>query len=594
MIDTNNNNGNNRLDKVQLSGKVFFIIAIVEVILLYIRCFFGTEITDEAYYVSNALTALHGNWPFVFNMSRQSGMSLIEIPFLYLYELIVPSQKGIFLFSRLLYVTAMLGVFAGIYNCLKFAFPKDKIILSLCALIPSIGFCGSMLNFSYNTVGVYFMILSATLCYNFVERDRNALSFMWVGFFMTISAMAHPLFAISGFVLFVLILGYSKEHKVLNSVFYILGVVVQFVLVLVPIGIRTGISKLIYGLNTILFYQQHKPNSATKLQVFWGAKPAAKHAMLVVILFVLTYYLMYVLSSKNKLSTNRNERAGIATLIAIIPCVVQSFIVIRAGVDWHIGLAIGVVSLLIVVVTHSKYLMFVFAPFCMFILAEMFLANPTEYSYMRIYFMTSMAFAITLAMLDVSSVTTKRVAVIFTMLISVYFMCAEYGFVYRDGDGKITELNTKMQDGVYAGVYTTEVRKNDIKQLEEFLDEHISDSDYICFKDNVPAAYLIKNHNICDVRTWDEMSYGNGCNDPESTYRYFKNVERIPDKIIYIHIGRPKPLSTDDESFRFNKFVDKYYDNVLREHFNETFPEVSVYENNGTFDGDYDSLFNLL
>ena len=79
---------------------IIWILLILGIILsiglMVYRCFLGTEFTDEAYYVSNAMTMMKGNLPFAFNMSRQSGMSLVLIPFLWLYQLAVPSLEGVF------------------------------------------------------------------------------------------------------------------------------------------------------------------------------------------------------------------------------------------------------------------------------------------------------------------------------------------------------------------------------------------------------------------------------------------------------------------------------------------------------------------
>lgn len=49
-----------------LCGVVFTVI------LMYYRTFFGTELTDEAYYVSEAKEMLNGNIPFAYNNSSKA------------------------------------------------------------------------------------------------------------------------------------------------------------------------------------------------------------------------------------------------------------------------------------------------------------------------------------------------------------------------------------------------------------------------------------------------------------------------------------------------------------------------------------------
>ena len=61
----------------------------------------------------------------------------------------------------------------------------------------------------------------------------------------------------------------------------------------------------------------------------------------------------------------------------------------------------------------------------------------------------------------------------------------------------------------------------------------------------------------------------------------------IPDKIIYVDYGRDDKLSIEDPEYRYNDWVNEYYDLVEDIELNETFSRVMVYQYNGTFDGDY-------
>ena len=61
----------------------------------------------------------------------------------------------------------------------------------------------------------------------------------------------------------------------------------------------------------------------------------------------------------------------------------------------------------------------------------------------------------------------------------------------------------------------------------------------------------------------------------------------IPDKIIYIDFGKDERLSILDPEFRYNDWVNAYYDLVDDVKLNDTFFRVMVYKYNGTFDGNY-------
>lgn len=72
----------------------------------------------------------------------------------------------------------------------------------------------------------------------------------------------------------------------------------------------------------------------------------------------------------------------------------------------------------------------------------------------------------------------------------------------------------------------------------------------------------------------------------------------IPDKIIYVDFGRDPNLSIEDPEFRYNDWVNAYYDLVEDVNLNGTYRRIMVYQYNGTFDGDYqywiDTYYELI
>ena len=61
----------------------------------------------------------------------------------------------------------------------------------------------------------------------------------------------------------------------------------------------------------------------------------------------------------------------------------------------------------------------------------------------------------------------------------------------------------------------------------------------------------------------------------------------IPDKIIYIDFGKDEKLSYFKTDFKYNDWVNAYYDLIEDVNLNETFFHIMVFQYNGTFDGDY-------
>ena len=70
-------------------------------------------------------------------------------------------------------------------------------------------------------------------------------------------------------------------------------------------------------------------------------------------------------------------------------------------------------------------------------------------------------------------------------------------------------------------------------------------------------------------------------------YDYYRVRDMIPDKIIYVDFGKDERLSINNPDFRYNDWVNAYYDLVEDIRLNETFFRVMVYQYNGKFDGNY-------
>lgn len=171
------------------------------------------------------------------------------------------------------------------------------------------------------------------------------------------------------------------------------------------------------------------------------------------------------------------------------------------------------------------------------------------------------------------------------MIIIVAIGYTDFRYVYRDD----SILKYKVGEGVYAGIYTTEARSCDLPEMERYLNETIGENDIYAFRDNVPFAYLMMHHGqVCEVSTWDILQYTYKRNSPSILFEYYKGRDMIPDKIIYIDFGRDANLSIEDPAFKYNQFVNTYYDRRDDFELNDTFYHVITYEYNGSFDGNYD------
>ena len=147
-----------------LTKKELFVLSAVllAAAAMLAKAFFGTELTDEAYYVADALGMLRGNFPYVYNdFSLGTGSAFLLIPPLWIYEMLVPDGEGVFLFSRISFLAFHLACIAGIYLLLKRHVRRLNAMLFALILIPFIN--QGIMNYSYNTIPAILFCLVALL-----------------------------------------------------------------------------------------------------------------------------------------------------------------------------------------------------------------------------------------------------------------------------------------------------------------------------------------------------------------------------------------------------------------------------------------------
>ena len=134
-----------------------------------VRLFFGVEITDEAFYVSEVVSVIRGNVPYTEIMGRTAGFTFIMLPFIKLYSIFVPNLTGVFLFSRMMFTFFCFSILFFSYVLLRPFFNKQYLIFSLSLLIPVSGMF--IPNFSYNTISVWLLYFAGVVQFSSIKSD---------------------------------------------------------------------------------------------------------------------------------------------------------------------------------------------------------------------------------------------------------------------------------------------------------------------------------------------------------------------------------------------------------------------------------------
>lgn len=615
---------------------LYIILCSILLALMIIRCFFGIEFTDEAYYVSNALSTMNGNTMYAYNSYVSSGEQIIPLLFYKIYSLFVTDLEGVFLYSRICYLIFRYVIICVVCNWFRKYCSIDSALKVMICLIPIMG---SMVqnNFSYNSIPFYLTVLiSSKLFFYRFELVQKYRYFFLYGIICALTIMAHPLFFFSLFIYIVfLYFGYRKNLKFVA--YFCFGGLLTVLIVLVVVAAQTSVEALIQGIRIILFMGQKIPMPSLQqktievMKLFCGdiirlavaclmgiiatilssashERKGKRKSLIIAICIFAELTLMFLLL---KLVPGSKIRilAAVLCIVFLATCFKKdlpsldryysvllfslAISVLFAFTENNIetlGRSVLIVALVLLLNrkarVYDKLILLLMMPYILFILLECILTNSTR----RFYFIVPVLIGI-IYCLDNISKNLKEFVWVCIIFISTSILFVDYNYVYRDSP--ISELNTRVEAGVYKGIYTTTQRATDVVEFEDYLNKNIGNDETVSFRDNVPVAYLMKNKKVCDIRTWDEMQYSYGCNDPTSMYSYYKNRNRIPDVICYVDFGRDADgLSIDnsDEEYIYNRFVKKYYNLEKDEKLNDTFFHIKIYRNNGTFNYDFARL----
>ena len=379
----------------------------------------------------------------------------------------------------------------------------------------------------------------------------------------------------------------KKESKLKYVLLYCGGGLLVAFTVLFIIVCKTSFFKFYSGLR-ILSLVVKQSESFSKIQV-WIVYFARYRWLFATILA--TFLITYFITKKINKIDNFYLAVSVAFLSGSIFSLVTFFIM---GFDLRIvGCYFGSVglllSILIGVIKREKLVLFISLPFFLFLILELSgqrnggdtlhpsLAVPTLIAVILLAYRNSDKYA-------------RWILGMAVVLVSLQLLYADVVFSY--GDDPIKTLNVKVEDGVYKGLMTSEIKAKSVVEIENWIARETNDCDSVMFRDNVPFAYLMYKGHTPELQAWDMLNYSAGWKkNAKIMYNNFKNRGEYPKRIIYIDFGRDECLSIETE-YEFNDWVNAYYNFVKEEQINEMF-RAKIYDYNGAFDGDYSKWTNF-
>ncbi len=590
-------------DKIHLSiyEAVIAMGCIFAAVVMLIRVFYGTEITDEAFYVSDAVAMMHGNVYCAYdNYSYGTGGVFLMIPFLFIYQLFVPTLEGVFLYTRICYMIFYYAVMFLSYRILKKDYKRSSALLVTGFMIAYAG-GGNLFNFSYNTSPFAVTYLAALLIYDAIEHENkySRAKLIASGVLLGLAVLGNIGYGVAIVVqgLMVLLRTKGRKEKFANLLYCMAGGFAEMLAVFVPVIAQTSLSTLIAGIRDKLNpYPNGAMYSGTTSGKWESVISTYMHwlpYLIAAFVFVLFFSIRYIRENEKKLTTKGYVRLAFGTGMFLL---VMYFSWSQAhsnsgGGNWYWGFlgSVGMAFLLLILDFREHPVILYMGLYPVVIAIGSILGIDSSASVGRYAVAVSVMAVYLLVMLNEEGEISRTIATVSIVACILAMGIGEFRYVYRDEH--ISALDYRVESGVYKGIYTTAARAADLPELEEYLNTMVNDEDYYAYRDNVPAAYLMTHKGtMCDKDTWDclNYSYHHGQGTPNNLYTYYVRRGVIPTKVIYVDYGRDENLSIEDPGYMYNEFINTYYEKVDEVELNETFYHVIVYKYKGGFDGNFD------
>ena len=237
-------------------------------LILFWRCFYSVNTTDEAFYIGTVYRLWYGDGMLTDEwMPTQQMCSFWLIPFFALFRLILGSNEGMMLAFRFLYIVSQLLISSYLYLRLK-KYGSMSIFAGFFFLLSTAFNINSL---SYNTMANSCLVaLLATLA---VMEKPDWKNCIWCGFFASVVVMANP-YAVFAYILYgaacviATLLGKNKEISaaVRFQTFFKISVTAALIFVIFAIYVlqNSTLEQIIKNLPYIVGDQEHQQR--------WGVK----------------------------------------------------------------------------------------------------------------------------------------------------------------------------------------------------------------------------------------------------------------------------------------------------------------------------------
>lgn len=521
---------------------VYFIFFLITIGLL-VRGKYGFCWSDEAYYVSATNRFLNGDRIITDDWFLSQLFSLILLPIIYVYRLILGSMDGIYLFLRIMYVLTQTFIAIAFYKVLL----KNEIEKISCflAFLMILFYCKAYIcTLSYYSVIFQMFMLMLLLLYD--NRNYKRLKAVGIGICFVVITIINPYFSII-YLLFLLffitqkVIIKNKKVKKLWIQDYNLLFVYSFISILVGafyvisiIFKNNTIGEILKCIPIILKEDGYNYDKGLLYHLINPILNVAERYKYTIIIYSLSLLYSFYLLKRNTLTEKKRLLIFIFNvLIFILNCIPSG--------NWNGGIqtAYALLGLQVFIICKNKnWRIFIYFYISGLIMAIMMnLSSDTAFNAMTLGFVISGA-ASCIFMIDFIKEVKKEWYKNFIIWIGILSICIAViipGFfriyvVYRDST--LINLTTEITKGPAKGLWTTYEHNQQYEEVLSVMNTYCKGDGMVFISSWCPWAYLCTDMKCAAYTTWNIKMEKN----EEKLRTYYKMYpERVPDVVIQLN-----------------------------------------------------------
>ena len=489
-------------------------------LILFRRCFYSVNTTDEAYYIGTVYRLWFGDGMLCDEWNPTQQMcSFWLYPFYALFRLILGSNDGMILAFRLLYIIFQLFISGYIYGKLK----KYGYISFLPIFFYLLSTAFNINSLSYNTMANSALVAFLVTLVMMEKPDwKNSI---WCGIFASIVVMGNP-YAVFAYVLYgaacvIVTLLFKKWNKEIPvslqfMTFFKMSLTAAGVLVIFLIFTfwHATLERIVKNLPYIVGDQEHVQRWNVKISDYF--RYFKEHYLGAV--------LVPIVVSVSALFDQKRVKHG-AVYMALSAAAILPYMIRHGLVSNYVPINLVTVPICFLgftayVVSEKKlrrvfYIWYLPAMVYPFIVQLTSNTGPLAVS---AGFVTAGAASVLLAASwameqENSLVKNALHGVIILQLMIMLFLRITYVWV----DAPLSELTTKVERGAAKGLYTTEAAAQYYEEMYDDIDAlNMTEDDGFLVVGSEPLLYLYADRQVASYSTWQVYT------NETRLYRYYE------------------------------------------------------------------------